>query len=82
MSSVQMLFVSLKRTVSRLDLTGGKAQEHHIGLGMKFQVTGPLYEKACFPYLLSLRHETSICGMQRAGRVTDSEKIRQVGRKR
>ena len=28
------------------------------GLGREFQVTGPMYEKARFPYLLSLKRGT------------------------
>ena len=48
----------LKRNVSRLDLKEGRLGASRRGLGREFQVTGPMYEKACFPYLLSLMRGT------------------------
>ena len=48
----------LKRNIFRLDLKEGRLGASRRGLGREFQVTGPMYEKARFPYLLSLMHET------------------------
>ena len=48
----------LKRNVFRLDLKEGRLGASRRGLGREFQVTGPMYEKARFPYLLSLMHGT------------------------
>ena len=48
----------LKWNVFRLDLKEGRLGASRRGLGREFQVTGPMYEKACFPYLLSLMRGT------------------------
>ena len=48
----------LKWHVFRLDLKEGRLGASRRGLGREFQVTGPMYEKACFPYLLSLMRGT------------------------
>ena len=42
----------------RLDLKEGRLGASHRCLGREFQVTGPMYEKARFPYLLSLMRGT------------------------
>ena len=48
----------LKRNVFGLDLKEGRLGASRRGLGRKFQVTGPMCEKARFPYLLSLMRGT------------------------
>ena len=58
MFSVQMLFFFFfffffKTNVSRLDLKDRLGSSLR-GLGTEFQVTGPIHEKARFPYLLNL----------------------------
>ena len=41
-----------------MDLKEGRLGASRRGLGREFQVTGPMYEKARFPYLLSLMRGT------------------------
>ena len=51
----------LKRNIFRLDLKEGRLGASRRGWGGgggEFQVTGPVCEKARFPYLLSLMRET------------------------
>ena len=48
----------LKRNVFRLDLKEGRLGASRRGVGREFQVTGPMYEKTRFPYLLSLMRGT------------------------
>ena len=48
----------LKRNVFRLDLKEGRLGASRRGLGREFQVTGPVCEKARFPYLLTLMRGT------------------------
>ena len=62
----------MKRNIFRLDLKEGRLGASRRGLGREFQVTGPMYEKARFPYLFDEwnSHETSVCRTQRAGRLT------------
>ena len=42
----------------RLDLKEGRLGASRRGLGREFQVASPMYEKARFPYLLSLMRGT------------------------
>ncbi len=55
MSSVQLLS---KRDVFRLDLKEKRLGASRRGLGREIKVTGRMYQKARFPYLLSLMRGT------------------------
>ena len=69
----------LKTNVFRLDLKEERFGASGRSSGREFQVTGSMYEKARFPYLLSLMRGTV---MRPAGRLIEREKISQVGRRR